>query len=226
MNKTDRQLGMNKDISRRDFLNGVSIAVGASLLPGSVSAQSVGAQDVLGYYPPALTGMRGSHPGSFEVAHSLRDGNRWQNSDESIDTGEEYDLVVVGGGLSGLAAAYFFQKEAGPNAKILIIENHDDFGGHAKRNEFHYNGRMLVDLGGTEYIEAPWSYPAPAAALLKDLGVDIGLAQQVFNHELYHSLDLRGGIFFDKKTFISTVNGNPEKTIFVSKATITVITSL
>ena len=201
MNKTDRQLGMNKDISRRDFLNGVSIAVGASLLPGSVSAQSVGAQDVLGYYPPALTGMRGSHPGSFEVAHSLRDGNRWQNSDESIDTGEEYDLVVVGGGLSGLAAAYFFQKEAGPNAKILIIENHDDFGGHAKRNEFHYNGRMLVDLGGTEYIEAPWSYPAPAAALLKDLGVDVGLAQQVFNHELYHSLDLRGGIFFDKKTF-------------------------
>ena len=80
MNKTDRQLGMNKDISRRDFLNGVSIAVGASLLSGSVSAQSVGAQDVLGYYPPALTGMRGSHPGSFEVAHSLRDSNRWQNS--------------------------------------------------------------------------------------------------------------------------------------------------
>ncbi len=74
MNSTDRQLGMDKDISRRDFLNGVSIAIGASLLPGTASALDVGAQDIPGYYPPELTGMRGSHPGSFEIAHMVRDG--------------------------------------------------------------------------------------------------------------------------------------------------------
>ena len=201
---------MDCDITRRDFLSGVNIAVTGSLLSTPLtqalaalqdSAGVVTAQMMPGYYPPTREGLRGSHPGSFEVAHSLRDGTRWNNPDDSEDTGEEYDLVVVGGGLSGLAAAYFFQKEAGPNARILIVENHDDFGGHAKRNEFHYNGRMLVDLGGAEYIEAPWSYPAAAAALLKDLGVDVDLAQQVFDHELYHSLNLRGGIFFDKKTF-------------------------
>ena len=85
-----------------------------------------------GYYPPLSEGLRGSHPGSFEAAHLIRDGKRWDNPDDSEDTGETYDLVVVGGGISGLAAAYFFQKEAGPDARILIVDNHDDFGGHAK----------------------------------------------------------------------------------------------
>jgi len=210
MKRDDRELGMDCDITRRDFLNGVNIAVTGSLLSTPLaqalaalegSAGDATAQMMPGYYPPAREGLRGSHPGSFEVAHSLRDGTQWNDPDDSLDTGEEYDLVVVGGGISGLAAAYFYQKEAGPDARILIVDNHDDFGGHAKRNEFHYNGRMLVDLGGAEYIEAPWGYPAHAAALLKDLGVDVDLAQQVFDHNLYHSLGLRGGIFFDKKTF-------------------------
>ncbi|MCZ6644307.1 MAG: FAD-dependent oxidoreductase [Gammaproteobacteria bacterium] len=208
--RNDRELGMDRDITRRDFLNGVNIAVAASLLSTPLtqaiaaledSAANFSAQMMPGYYPPIREGLRGSHPGSFEVAHSMRDGTRWDDPNDSTDTGEEYDLVVVGGGISGLAAAYFFQKEAGANAKILIVENHDDFGGHAKRNEFHYQGHMLVDLGGAEYIETPWSYPDAAAALLKDLGVDVNLAKKVFDHDLYDSLGLRGGIFFDKKTF-------------------------
>jgi len=65
---------MDKDISRRDFLNGASVAIGASLIPGPSSAQDIGAQDLPGYYPPEITGMRGSHPGSFESAHLARDG--------------------------------------------------------------------------------------------------------------------------------------------------------
>ena len=96
MNRRDRQLGIDAEISRRDFLNGVSVAIGATLLPSSSPAQDAGAQDVAGYYPPQLSGMRGSHPGSFEAAHMARDGATWDGE----ETGEQYDLVVVGGGIS------------------------------------------------------------------------------------------------------------------------------
>lgn len=205
INPKDRKLGMDRDITRRDFLSGATIAVGGSLLntPLSALGASAGqmAQMAPGYYPPTRNGMRGSHPGSFELAHLIRDGKRWDEPADSEDTGETYDLVVVGGGLSGLAAAYFYQKETGPDAKILIVDNHDDFGGHAKRNEFHYKGRMLVDLGGTEYIEAPGRYPEHARALLKDLGIDTSQSDSVFDDGLYPSLNLRGGVFFDKETF-------------------------
>lgn len=206
----DRKLGMDRDITRRDFLNGAKIAIGGSLLSGPLSQALAGSQASEGmqsaqmqpdYYPPVRDGMRGSHPGSFEVAHMMRDGKRWTEPADSVDTGEEYDLVVIGGGISGLAAAHFYQKEVGRDARILIIENHDDFGGHAKRNEFHYKGRMLIDLGGTEYIEAPWRYPQPAKTLLSDLDIDTTQARQVFDHDFYSSLNLRGGVFFDKKTF-------------------------
>src|SRR6201999_172261 len=87
-------------------------------------------------------------------------------------TGETYDLVVVGGGISGLAAAYFYRNAAGSKARILILDNHDDFGGHAKRNEFKAGNRMLLSYGGTQSIESPARYSDVAKGLLKELGVD------------------------------------------------------
>jgi len=146
----DRELGMHRNITRRDFLNGMAVGVGGMLanpwIGGLLSAQTPtpSAQDRPGYYPPTLNGMRGSHPGAFEVAHSLRDGTFREKAGKPVETGEEYDLVVVGGGISGLAAAYFYRKQAGPSARILILDNHDDFGGHAKRNEFHLGGRSCT----------------------------------------------------------------------------------
>ncbi len=109
--------------------------------------------------------MRGSHDGSWEVAHTLRDGRPLP---ESVDDGERYDLVIVGAGISGLAAAYFYRKFAGAKAKILILDNHDDFGGHAKRNEFQAGKRLLLGYGGTQSIEAPGNYSKTAIGLLQE----------------------------------------------------------
>ena len=133
----------------------VGATVAAPLLIKKPKAEAAGAQDAPGYYPPARTGMRGSHPGSFENAHALRDGTLRVEHAEAVD--EPYDLVVVGGGISGLAAAHFY-RSARPGARILIIDNHDDFGGHAKRNEVHVDGHLLLLNGGTMLIDSPRPY--------------------------------------------------------------------
>ncbi len=162
-------------ITRRDFLNGMAIGAGAGLLmPGQVIGQttaSLASSKLPGdYYPPTLTGMRGSHEGSYEVAHALAWNGQKPSSYEELD--EHYDLVVVGAGQSGLAAAWYYRKKMGPAARILLLDNHDDFGGHAKRNEFHQDGNMVLGLGGAQNIEPMSSYSAMAVELLKDIGID------------------------------------------------------
>jgi spermidine dehydrogenase len=212
----DRQLGMHRDITRRDFLNGVAVGVGGAIASTWMSgfafaedASFASAQDAPGYYPPTRTGMRGSHPGAFETAHSVRDGNFWKKAGKPVESGETYDVVVVGGGISGLAAAYFYRKQAGPSARILILDNHDDFGGHAKRNEFRPGGRLLLTNGGTVSIESPFPYSQVAAGLLAELGIDPPAMEKKYLSPETHSLG--SGHFFDKETFGSErlVTGPP-----------------
>ena len=194
---------MHRRITRRDFLNGVAVTAGAALMPWHLAAADEPAADEKspGYYPPALTGMRGSHPGSFDAAHSLRDGTFWDSAGKPEDTGETHDLIVVGGGISGLSAAHFYRKIAGPKARILILDNHDDFGGHAKRNEFRVNNAFRLGFGGTFSIESPAPYSAVAKALIEELGIDVPSYSKYVDKNLYHSLSLRPKIFFDKETF-------------------------
>lgn len=205
MAMSDRELGMDRSITRRDFLNGVSLAIGTTMArpagadPLEIAAQAAVPEKPSEYYPPALTGMRGSHVGSFEVAHGMRDGKTWTPE----DTGETYDLVVVGGGLSGLAAAYYFRKAVGPEAKILILDNHDDFGGHAKRNEFTHGNRTVIGYGGTMYIVAWNTYPLEGRMLFQDIGLDPARFYKATDpdKELYTKMGLKRGVFFDKETF-------------------------
>jgi spermidine dehydrogenase len=206
----DRILGMGAKITRRDFLNGVAVTAGAACIPAivppelwaAVADDDLEAQNVAGYYPPAKTGLRGSHVGSFEAMHKVRDGIFWDEAPKAVDTGESYDLVIVGGGISGLAAAHFFRKEAGEEARILILENHDDFGGHAKRNEFHPgNSSMRLGFGGTFSIESPAPYSAISKSLIQELGIDVPSYPKYVSKDLYRSLGLKPRVFFDQETF-------------------------
>ena len=160
---------MKDKVTRRDFLNGTQVAIGASLLtPWTEVFGTNTSKFELGpdYYPPAKTGLRGSHNGSWETMHARVAGTTWPSG--AIE--EDYDLVVVGGGISGLSAAHFYRSE-NPSARILILDNHDDFGGHAKRNEFTVDGRTQIAYGGTEAIDTPSGYTDESRALLKNIGI-------------------------------------------------------
>jgi len=212
----DERLGMDRPITRRDFLNGLAVSAtaaaascpfSATFAASTTAGATAGAapdplgsaQSVPGYYPPRLTGLRGSHPGSFEGAHALRDG---AVEPAAIDTGEEYDLIVVGAGISGLSAAHFYRAKTSPQSRILILDNHDDFGGHAKRNEFELQGRIHLLNGGTLEIDSPRPYGPIAAGLLETLGVDVErIAKQVEHPHFYEREGLYQGVFFDEPTF-------------------------
>jgi spermidine dehydrogenase len=204
-------LGVDRQITRRDFLNGIAIGLGSVVagdpllgVPGfhQILEASGSSQDAPGYYPPALTGMRGSHDGSFEVSHALREGKFLAGSPQPIATGETYDLVVVGGGISGLAAAWFYRAKL-PEARILILDNHDDFGGHAKRNEFRPGGRLWIANGGTAGIESPFPYSKEALGLMRALGIDppalAAAASKTADRSVFQGL--QNAYFFDKETF-------------------------
>src|SRR3954469_152479 len=208
----DRELGMDRAIVRRDFLNGVAAGIGGALGAGLLSGvpglaayvqATAAGQDTAGYYPPALTGMRGSHDGSYDVSHALRDGRFWKTGIQPIATVEAYDLVVVGGGISGLAAAYIYRARTNPAARILILDNHDDFGGHAKRNEFRPGGKLWIANGGTAGIESPFAYSHEARALMSALGIEpeklADAAGKAADRSAYQGLQT--AYFFDRETF-------------------------
>jgi len=194
-------------ITRRDFLNGSALTIAAGLAP----VQQAKAQTAP--YPPALTGMRGHHDGSYEVAHALaREGQEFPVDRLPID--EAYDLVVVGGGISGLAAAWFYRR-ARPNARVLVLDNHDDFGGHAKRNEFTLGKHHVIGYGGSESIQSPRALYSPVAKnFLRDLGVDTARFDTAFERNFYASLGLSRAMFFAREAFSRDVlvRGDPLET--------------
>lgn len=190
---------MKDNVTRRDFLNGTQVAIGASLLSpwaDVFGADAANFQLDPDYYPPAKTGLRGSHDGSWETMHARVAGATWTKGTPD----DEYDLVVVGGGISGLSAAHFFRQE-NPDARVLVLDNHDDFGGHAKRNEFQINGDTRIAYGGTESIDTPSAYSQVAKDLLVDIGVDVQKFYDLYHQKLYSSMDLGKGIVFDGSTY-------------------------
>ncbi|MFZ4409775.1 MAG: NAD(P)-binding protein [Paracraurococcus sp.] len=184
----DRALGMDRPIPRRDLLQGAAALAGLGG-GGAAAAEAP--------YPPLLQGLRGSQPGSFEAAHALRDGA----AVAATSADDDYDLVVVGAGISGLAAAAFW-REARPQARILILDNHDDVGGHARRNEYRIGGRTLLMHGGTMLIDSPRPYSAVAAGLLARLGVQPArLRARHADAGFWARQGMGRGVFLDRESF-------------------------
>ena len=195
-------MALQRKISRRDFMGGVALGVAAGTIlsplevAGAMSAET-GSQD---YYPPGLTGMRGSHAGSFEVAHAIaQEGKRWKQPNEQTD--DTYDLVVVGAGISGLSAAFLYRERIGPDTKILVLDNHDDFGGHAKRNEFDVDGQKLIGHGGSQSLEGPASYSPAAKKLLKDISIEVQDFYTHFDQQFNKRWNLENAIYFNQQAY-------------------------
>lgn len=204
----ERSLAKKSNINRRDFINGtaLSLALGSTLSPLEILARTAadvapirpGSGDV--GYPPALTGMRGSHAGSFEVAHAVaRFGKRFLPPRQQTDS--TYDLIVVGGGISGLAAAKLYRDRADAAGKILVLDNHDDFGGHARRNEFNVDGKLLLGYGGSQNIDSPGRYSKVARRLLQDLSIDVQRFYEYFDQGYFSRRGMAKGMFLDRATF-------------------------
>ena len=198
--KRDIELGMDRPITRRDFLNGVALTVGGAAAAhygfGAGPAAAQGAS-----YPPSITDLRGHSEAAMNIGHSLRDGTFWSSAPTAEDTGESYELVVVGGGISGLAAAWLYRRQK-PDAKILVLENNDDFGGHARRNEFTAsNGKTLIGYGGSQSLQTPSYFSPLVREVLEGIGIEVEKFEEYFDDEFHEDHDLGDAILFRKEDF-------------------------
>jgi len=222
--KEHRDLGMDRPIARRDFLNGVAMGIAgvSAALSGAANAQAQPSSQSANY-PPTRSGLRGNYPAAVAEFDRIRSGQYAQFPVHDNDIHEEYDLVIVGGGISGLAAAHFYRTALGTSERILILDNHDDFGGHAKRNEFHHQGRTLIACGGTLGIATPFPYSYAAKSLVKELGIEVERNAEFFNRDLEEKYNLGAGTFFDKEHFGEDrlVRGNPRLPDFFANAPLT-----
>ncbi|MGI9570723.1 MAG: NAD(P)-binding protein, partial [Desulfobulbia bacterium] len=188
------------NITRRDFLNGIALGIAGFGALSPLEIFALQGKTPPGYYPPSLTGMRGNHAGSFEVAHAVaRNGARFPRPD--VQTDRTYDLIILGGGISGLSAASLYRDKVGTDARILVLDNHDDFGGHAKRNEFEVDGSRLIGYGGSQSIDSPARYSGAASNLIKDIGIDTQRFYEYFDRSYFSGRKLKRGIYFSREAY-------------------------
>jgi spermidine dehydrogenase len=162
----DNALGMYSPITRRDFLGSTLLASGALLL-GSFTPEELLAQtqndEFTGYGGVGeYSNSNGNTLPVLQAGHKIRDGAYNPFPKNIVETSETYDCVIVGGGISGIAAALFFQRQAGPRANCLVLENHPIFGGEAKQNEFLVDGKRLIAHQGSAIyqLQEPHSFLA------------------------------------------------------------------
>lgn len=199
MSERDKALGMDRPIGRRDFLNGVALTVGATALGSAFPGVSFGATPPGD--PAALTGLRGHSETAMNIMHAVRDGTFWNTAPQPTASNESYDLVVVGGGISGLAAALLYRQNK-PDSRVLILENNDDFGGHARRNEFtSRSGKTIIGYGGSQSLQTPSLFSDLVKKVLADIGIDTERFEQFYDQDWWDNHGLTDGHFFRKEDF-------------------------
>ena len=161
----EKELGLGCAITRRDFIYGGSLAVGGAVSgcaadspPDSLETEDYRFSVGDDWYGPGGSGdyapSHGNTPGLVRDAHDIRAGRYEIRPRDAIDTGEEYDLVVVGGGIAGLSAAHHFRR-LNSRGRVLILDNHPLFGGEAKRNDFVVNGvRISGPQGSNDTLQS------------------------------------------------------------------------
>jgi spermidine dehydrogenase len=186
--KQSHALGLNEPICRRDFLNAALLASGGALLSSMTPAQLLAQQQQTwgGYTGEGdYRNANGNTREVMQAAHSIRDGAFDRVPADVIDTGELFDCVVVGGGISGLAAAlYFHDQVPRPDRKCLVLENHPIFGGEAKRNEFVVNGQTLIGPQGSNQ----W-FPPIAGSMVAQFYERIGFDWNAFQYQTWGAAD-------------------------------------
>ncbi len=192
MNDKDQFLGMDRSITRRDFLQGVALSIAASRMGRAQTTPPTS-------YPPLLHGLRGQDPSSTELGHRIRNG-KTEIPTDVVDTGERYDLIVLGAGLAGLCSSYVYHRERN-SARILLLDNQDDFGGHARRNTFEWNGATLIAPGGTYALENPEGSPRGAKEILESLQIDLDLLEGYRDRNFIRRYGLSDAVFFDPRTY-------------------------
>lgn len=196
----DKKLGMDRAITRRDFMDGVAMAIGGAVALRAMGPGRAHAQAAPAAYPPAGSGLRGQTDAAQNVMHSVRDGTYWSSAGPVADSGETYDLVVVGSGISGLAAAHTFRKQAGAAVRVLIVDPLEDFGGHAKRNEFvASNGATLIGYGGSQSMQTPSFFSPAVNALLAEVGIEPKRFETFYDQNWSEDRGLGGAIFFSRE---------------------------
>lgn len=191
-------------MTRRDFINGMAVAVVAGMTPLEILAKSSSSS-----YPPLWQNLVGSDDDSYFFAHALRDGEQYDFT--KIPIQEHYDVVIIGAGISGLSAACLFHDKH-KDTKSLILDNHKDFGGHARRNEFATPYGKILTYGGSESLQSPKTlYSKQVVRFLHSLNVDIDALAKCFDQDFYPDLGLSRGVFFNKKNFgvSKLVSGDP-----------------
>jgi spermidine dehydrogenase len=175
----DRLLGMDQAISRRDFLNSTLLAAGGALVAGATPMQLLSQEDWTGFGGVGdYSSSNGNTYGIMEAGHRIRNGEFETLPAGVVDTGETYDCIVVGGGISGLAAALLFTRQARAGSRCLVLDNHPIFGGEAKRNEFLVDGHRLMAHQGSAVFFA--QYPQSFLARFYD---SIGLKSSKLEYQ-------------------------------------------
>jgi spermidine dehydrogenase len=179
--REDHELGMDRAITRRDFLQGMALAVAAPRL-------RLGSEG----------GLAGQTPEAMALGHRVREG---EIPAEAADRGETYDLVVVGAGIAGLSAAYLYYQEAPGEPSILLLDNHGELGGHARRNVMEYGGQRLIAPGGTFALEDVEDSPEEAIEVFRRIGLDPARLVEYRDPKFRERFGLSPAVVFDSRVF-------------------------